>query len=76
MGGPALNQEGPQNSVKKFLLNSKNSRGGVGFEISRENFEGGGRIRDFQREFEGGGVGFEISRETERIRGGGRIRDF
>ena len=55
MGGPAFNQEGPQDSVKKFLLNSKNSRGG--------------RIRgDFQREFEGG-VGFEISRENSRAGG-------
>ena len=79
MGGPALNQEGPQDSVKKFLLNSKNSRGGQNeFEgggrirdFQRE-IRGGGRIRDFQNEFEGGGVGFEISRfSRENSRGGG-----
>ena len=51
-GGPALNQEGPQDSVKfpKF-----------------EKFEGGGRIREFEREFERGRIR-EFEREFE---GGG-----
>ena len=65
MRGPALNQEGPQDSVK-FLLNSKNSRG-VGFENSRENSRGG-KIREFEREFEGG-VGFEKN-SRENLSGG------
>ena len=49
-GGLALNQEGPQDSVKFSKFE------GVGFENSRE-----GRIREFERgvgfenEFEGGG---------------------
>ena len=46
MGGPALNQEGPQDSVKF------------------PKFEGG-RIREFQGEFERG-VGFENSKENSR----------
>ena len=57
MGGPALNQEGPQDSVKIREFEREFEGGGRIREFEREfeGVEGGGRIREFEREFEGGG---------------------